>query len=295
MDFGKLFIGILILFLGVIFLGNNLGLIDRDIWSLIADYWPVMVILLGLSMIFGGRQKSGFRSFWLIIPLGMIAAIIFITTPTNRSLTTHDLSVARLDSAKKAEIRIAAGPLKLNLSASNDDRFITGKMTTLGEPKISDFIEGETQIYQIEEIINWKKLNFHQNENQYDLKVNNDLPLSVVIDTGASDFVLDMKDLRVDVINIDSGATKGEIILDEKSDNQKIKISAGASDFKIKIPKAIGIKIDTNSGLSDDNFESVGIKKIADRLYQSEEYVDASKKVEIELNLGVSKIEIERY
>jgi hypothetical protein len=295
MDFGKLSLGVLILALGVVFLGNNLGIIDRDIWTLIADYWPVLVIFFGLSMILGGRQKNSFRSFWLIIPLAIIAAIIFISMPTNRDQATHDLSVDRFDMAEKAEIRITAGPLKLNLSDSSDSRLVTGKMTTISEPKISNFIEGQTQVYQVEETIDWKKLNFQQNENRYDLRINRELPLSVTINTGASDFVLDMRGLKTEAIDINSGATKGEINLGGKSDNQKIKISAGASDFKIRIPKTSGIRINTDSGLSDDNFGSAGIDRTTDHNYQTENYIDALEKVEIELHLGVSKIEIERY
>ncbi|MFA5368898.1 MAG: DUF5668 domain-containing protein [Candidatus Paceibacterota bacterium] len=43
-----MFIGFAIILIGVIFLLQNLGLISANVWQVI---WPVLIILLGLSII----------------------------------------------------------------------------------------------------------------------------------------------------------------------------------------------------------------------------------------------------
>ena len=43
-----MFIPILVIVVGIVWLLNNLGVISADIWSIV---WPVAVILLGVSML----------------------------------------------------------------------------------------------------------------------------------------------------------------------------------------------------------------------------------------------------
>ena len=49
-----MFIGILLLILGLLLLLREMGLIHGDIWDYI---WPIALIALGASMIFNDRRK----------------------------------------------------------------------------------------------------------------------------------------------------------------------------------------------------------------------------------------------
>lgn len=46
----SLFWGIILLIIGGIFLMDNLGM-DIDIWQIIGDYWPVLLIVIGIQHI----------------------------------------------------------------------------------------------------------------------------------------------------------------------------------------------------------------------------------------------------
>jgi len=50
-----MFIGILVLVVGVVFLLQNIGYISGSVWDII---WPAIVIVVGLSMIFRGRVRG---------------------------------------------------------------------------------------------------------------------------------------------------------------------------------------------------------------------------------------------
>ncbi len=49
-----MFIGILVLAVGVVFLLQNLGYISGSVWNIV---WPAIIIVVGLSMIFRGRVR----------------------------------------------------------------------------------------------------------------------------------------------------------------------------------------------------------------------------------------------
>ena len=51
-------IGIIIVVLGILFLGDNLGWFDYDLGALISDWWPAILILVGGWMIFQQRHEK---------------------------------------------------------------------------------------------------------------------------------------------------------------------------------------------------------------------------------------------
>jgi predicted permease len=51
-----MFFGILLAVLCALFLLRNLGILDASVWGIL---WPVVIVLLGLSMIFKKNRK-----FW---------------------------------------------------------------------------------------------------------------------------------------------------------------------------------------------------------------------------------------
>jgi len=56
---GRIFWGIFLILIGVLFLLDRMGRFDFDLGYLISHYWPVIFIAIGLSIWFG----SGFRDF----------------------------------------------------------------------------------------------------------------------------------------------------------------------------------------------------------------------------------------
>ncbi|KAB3533819.1 cell wall-active antibiotics response protein [Alkaliphilus pronyensis] len=71
--------GVFIIFLGVVFLLNNLNVTDFDLSSIISTYWPIILVLLGLDFLSNRDSKGEFLSGAIIIFLG----IVFLGRNTN--------------------------------------------------------------------------------------------------------------------------------------------------------------------------------------------------------------------
>ncbi len=61
---GQLVSGLIILALGVLFLGGNLGLIEVDLSLFWRLFWPVIIIIFGISLIRGKVPKEGGKNHW---------------------------------------------------------------------------------------------------------------------------------------------------------------------------------------------------------------------------------------
>ena len=48
----NLFAALVLIVLGLFFLARNLGWIDGTLWGLVATWWPVILVAVGIGMLF---------------------------------------------------------------------------------------------------------------------------------------------------------------------------------------------------------------------------------------------------
>jgi hypothetical protein len=66
---GSIFFALLLVILGVIFLLSNTGVIQGDVWSLIAQFWPLLLVVIGLDSIY---KREGLVAPTFLIGIGVI-------------------------------------------------------------------------------------------------------------------------------------------------------------------------------------------------------------------------------
>lgn len=69
---GNWWIGVLIILLGVGFLLSNFDLLDINMSNIVRTYWPVILLLGGISILQGGRETSNYLSGLIVIALGLL-------------------------------------------------------------------------------------------------------------------------------------------------------------------------------------------------------------------------------
>ena len=67
--------GVVFVFAGIVLLLNALGVISWGFWDAVVNFWPVILILLGVQMILGRGLVSR-----VIVLVVTIAALLFITS-----------------------------------------------------------------------------------------------------------------------------------------------------------------------------------------------------------------------
>jgi hypothetical protein len=115
--------------------------------------------------------------------------------------------------------------------------------------------------------------------------------LSLKFDSGASSSILDLSDLKVTDLDINTGASKTELTLPAKAGNTHVDIDTGASSLKINIPAGVSASIRVKSGIASVAIDA-RFPRVDDGLYQSPDYSTASNRVDMMIDAGVGSIEI---
>ena len=64
----------ILIFAGLLFLLNNLGILPEDAWNLLWKFWPIIIIFIGLRLLLG--RSTFARNIMLLLALFLFAGIL---------------------------------------------------------------------------------------------------------------------------------------------------------------------------------------------------------------------------
>lgn len=328
MKANKIIKGLTFLLTGTILLANTLEILDWSVWSNLFKLWPLLVISLGLSLIFRGRILSFMGP--LIIFLGIITGVgasymgISFEGEMVREVKTLSREIVievekvpeteiipEIETAPDTEIspeteasletkeyaKIERASIELNLDVG---KLTLGESTPLLYECISQYrfnefepfekfshTEKEADILIYHSPIT-KKVISNNIKNDWQLKLNNKIVYDLSVKTGAIDIDCNLSDFKVEKLYIESGASNINLVLPQY--NSKIIIDTGVSNINIDIPNNVGAIVNIDSGIAVKDLDDF-IKR--NGTYISQNYNESKFKTEIEINCGISNIDID--
>lgn len=298
-NLGSLFLALVLILIGASFLLRNLGIVDITAairWELL---WPLIIIFFGLSVLSGRHWVS------FIIGLLVILLVLFLIVFSSEagqeqgsrwristrpeSISNQEFSIAREANISASKVEIKTGAGKLNLSGGANDIISGNYQSRFLTLDTSSKTVGTTQEISLS-TRGSGAFSFGRGGNELSAKLNSVLPLDLTLDTGALEGDLDLRDVRLVNLDIDTGASDIDLRLGDKADLARIDVDAGASSIKIRLPKTVGARLTVESGVSSREIED--FEKINDNTYQSRNYNDMAKKIELRIDMGASSLEI---
>ncbi|MGE5603320.1 MAG: LiaI-LiaF-like domain-containing protein [Nitrososphaerales archaeon] len=261
----SVFWAIVLILVGVLFLLNNFGLLPNlnfSIWSLI---WPIFLIALGVWFVS--------RTF---IP---------------RADTAAEPASIPLEGARQAEIELAHGAGELRVAAgARADTLAEG---TFGgglryhSRRRGELLDVEMKM-RVEPVafLNWTPGGY-----DWDVRLNPDVSLALKLETGASKNLLDLRDLKVTELKLETGASASELTLPASAGYTRAKVQAGAARVDIRIPGGVAARIKASGALASVRVDETRFPGFDNR-YQSPDYDSAANKVDIEVETGVGAVTV---
>jgi hypothetical protein len=265
MKYGAIFWGTLIILVGTALLaGSILGV---NVWPFL---WPTAIIFLGVWLLVWSRIR----------PKAVEAATVSIP----------------LQGAAQADVRIRHGAGRLTLrGGAAPDVLIAGSFTGgvhHEEAKRGTRLDAELRVP--DDI--W--MNFGGpwifgpwTPILWDVQLNERIPLTLDLETGAGESKLDLSAMKVEEIHLKTGASSTEMTLPARAGKTKVKVSSGAASVVLRIPDGVAARIAVESGLAGINIDPARFPRTGSG-YQSADYDRAENSVDIKVETGVGAVEI---
>jgi hypothetical protein len=259
---GSLFWGIVLIVLAALLLLSQQGWLKGDIFGY---FWPAIVILFGL---------------WLLIG----------ASTGRRSNSTGQMLSIPLETAHSARIKLDHGAGRLNIQAgASSTELLSGIFGS--EVDYKSILEGDqlqVKVRNFPHFWSW----FPGESLDWDIRLNGDIPLNLKIDSGASASTLDLTDLKVVDLDIDTGASSTEVNLPANAGNTRVDIDSGAASLNLHIPSGVAARIKVKSGIASINVDSNRFPLLDGGLYQSSDYATAANRLDITIDTGVGSVNI---
>jgi N-terminal domain of toast_rack, DUF2154 len=226
-----------------------------------------------------------------MLGLSLMVAVTGCGVFANGSSENGEITIEK-DKAKELQLELNLGAGELNVEKGADE-WVEGSIEYNEEnlkPEVTYKRKGDKGIGVIEQENTGflDKIKIGELKNEWNLTLSDEVPLSLVVNSGASDTNLDLKGLDLKELDINAGV--GDITID-LSGKWKTSFDAalalGVGQSTIILPEDVGVKIKSSKGIGTADF--VGFISKGNGVYVNEAYEDAKVIITLTTDLGVGE------
>jgi hypothetical protein len=281
--------------LGVVFLLNNLGILSWSMWDVIFRLWPVLLIAAGLDIIIGRRSAWG-SLLALALTLIVLAGALWLFgayAGAERAGPGEEIRQA-LDGATEAEVIIAHSVGTLRVEALLESaNLIEGTLRPgRGERVEPGFtITGEKATFTLrsEGVSVGPFPGGWGGQRTWDLGLNPDVPLELVISLGVGQSDVDLWGLTVSELDVDMGIGQTTVTLPEEG-RFWARIDGAIGQTTIRIPEGLAVRVHVDTGLAASQLPNS--YRCRDDVCTSSGYESAEDRVDLDVSQAIGNIAI---
>lgn len=127
-------------------------------------------------------------------------------------------------------------------------------------------------------------------KNHWDIYLNEDVPIELVIDFGAGEGKLDLRGMDLILVEINMGV--GDLTVDLSGDHEKnldVEIDGGVGSATVYLPRDIGVRVSVDKGIGSvdaRNFKKQG------SFYSNSAYGKTDITINVEIDAGIGSIDL---
>lgn len=297
-------LGIILVFIGGLFLLNTLDIIGYNFWNLLFRYWPVVLIIIGINILFKGSR------LWWVSPILVISILILLFIPadfvpyledfkqdSSRQLSpSTDLFESQREYMENYNyfdifLSLDAGRIDIGSLTDNNNLYELSYNHHQEEPDLDfDFNLEEKRAklninhmrsFEIDQVdvVNNSKLYLHK-----------DVIYNISIESEIGRYNFDLKELNIKELIINTGIS--EIYISYDTYSNETTINSGASNIEFEFPENIGIQIETRNITNKESFIKSGFVEVKENIYQNEIFEESKNKIIINLSSPATNVEV---
>ena len=280
--------GLILVALGVVFLLQNLGVLGWGVWGTLWRFWPVVLLLIGLNIILRGQSPWLVFGITVVVLIGVIAAAVLVERSRPAAVAASFSQPLRGITGASAEISFGAGELRIGSLPAGSASLVEG----MSYPEVEQDFRRRNGTGMLNLSVSGRGFwTFGERGLQMEAFFSPDVPLELVVKTGASDAQVDLSNLQVRRLQVDVGASRLSLLLPAKAGTTEAEVKAGAASVSIAIPQGVAARITAETAVGSFRVDTSRFPRAGDR-YESPDFATATNRVDLRVESGVASIDI---
>jgi hypothetical protein len=311
----RVFEGLTVVTVGLILLGNTLGVLPWSVWWTILALWPLLIVSLGVDILGRAVGSTALRVlasvvviaglvYGALVGTGQAPAPAFATGAAGQAFSFSEPGAG----ISHGTARIGAGLATVRLRRGKD---ITARgVTPFGQPSFAVTRSGTAVDVRIDSSNGRGTFVVPGNGRSF-LGVT--LPFNpwerVQVDAGVSQVAIDLTQLDIRDLEVNTGVSNTDITfavpppvptMDTSSRPPRTAtISGGLSSYVLRVPRELGVELHVDNGLGSVNVPSgwtrVGESSLFSGVWRSEGYDSSASKLQLTVKAGLSSVDVRQY
>lgn len=284
-----------LILVGIVALLVNTGQIPIDRLLLLTDLWPVVLIVIGLELVVRRTVHGtpGDVAAALIIVLAIVGATAYVAFAPNGAATQSMTASSEVGSVSQASAEISVGAATITILASEDlgNNLYRAHIDYAGpKPDVHlDRPSGALTISQRGTSFPWVE----SRRFTLKLELNPGVPWSITLNTGASTTTLNVSQVHVKALTINTGASRDDVTLGPATGIVPVEVNGGALTVNVHRPSGTATSVSVSGGAVTLRADGKEQRGIGDLKYQTSGFDSAPNGYRIEVNGGASTVTLD--
>lgn len=288
--------GIVLLFLGVVFLLQTFNIIPWGLWGMLWRFWPAILIIIGLGILLRRYNPWLISLLILVILFACLGLAIWQYGPSKTVESQLYQSYTQPgDNLEKADIRmdLPVGNLALAALPAGSPNLVEAGFTQNRHNaalKASYSREGTTGILNMQlEQKDWPA--WSSGEFKWQAAFSRDIPLTMDIKSAVSNFEADLSELKVTELRMKLDVGNFNVVLPSAPGDGKVSIDSALSNLDITIPQGVAARIKARADLGSAEIDKSRFPKQGD-YYISGDWDSAGNRLDIDVKCDLGRVGI---
>ncbi len=248
--------------------------------------WLALCFLLKALGVIGDILGYFWAGFLLLAGIGLVFSALVPAQP----VTGEEVIILDLKGARQARVGVECGAGRIEVTSGAPPGAVLTVSRGTGMKFASD-LEGDCLDVKVECGPSLAPV-IGPESGVWRFCLTDEVPLTLNVESGASQMMLDLRDLPVMYCKLETGASSVTLIPPARMENALLDVEAGAATLNVRIPEGVAARIRLKDSLTVRNIDQGRFPLIEGGVYQSSDYNDAVYRVEITLEADVSVVNI---
>ncbi len=253
-------------------------------------FWGIVLIIVGVLLFLQtqGIIANVFRYFWplALILLGGWIVLNVYWRPAASDAETFSVP---LGAAKSAKLKFAHGAGEIEISGGAPAGQALVGSSAAGMSRESH-LEGDRLEVKVDAGPSFVPF-VGPSGGVWRFQLTQEVPVSLVVEAGASSLNIDLRDVLATHIQLKTGASSSNMVMPARGVSL-LEVEAGAASVNVRVPEATAARVRMKEGVSSINVDTNRFPRLDSGLYQSPGYDTAADRAEIVIEAGLGSVSV---
>ncbi|HEX6271374.1 MAG TPA: hypothetical protein VFZ43_14140 [Anaerolineales bacterium] len=253
-------------------------------------FWGGALLLLGVLFLLQaqGIIANVFTYFWPLA-LILVGGWLILSVYWRPARATEETFAIPLNAAKYAQFRFShgAGQIEISGGAPAGQALVGSSAAGMNH---HSHLNGDRLEVRVEAGPSFVPF-IGPSEGVWRFQLTQEIPLTLVVESGASSLNLDLRDVLATRVELKTGASSSNVMLPARGASL-LDVEAGAASVNIHIPETTAARVRVKQGVSSVNVDPNRFPRLDSGMYQSSNYDTAVDRAEINIESGLGTVSV---